>query len=330
MATVTMRDMLEAGVHFGHRTRYWNPKMAPYIFGKRQNLHIINLEKTLPLFNSALAFISSIAAKRGKIMFVGTKRAAYAVIKEEALRCGMPYVNHRWLGGLLTNYKTMRKSVKRLKDLEDWIEKAHFEGLTKKEILNIMHEKEKLDRLLSGIKNMGGLPDALFVVDVGQEKIALKEASKLGIPVIGVVDTNSSPDGVDFVIPGNDDSARAISLYVKNVADIILEHRTVIAETELEGADEGADEAGEKVTKKKVLKKATIKTIPVKKIETEVQVETKAESETESEAKSEVKKKKPEESKETTIKKPAVKKIKKVEPEASTIQIDSDKAKLNE
>lgn len=291
MATVTMRDMLEAGVHFGHRTRYWNPKMAPYIFGKRQHLHIIDLEKTLPLFKSALAFISTIAAKRGKIMFVGTKRAAYAVIKEEALRCGMPYVNHRWLGGMLTNYKTIRKSVKRLKDLEEWFEKANFEGLTKKEILNVMHEKEKLDRLLSGIKSMGGLPDALFVVDVGQEKIALKEAAKLGIPVIGVVDTNNSPDGVNFVIPGNDDSVRAISLYVKNVADIILEHRTVIAETELEGADE--EEEGKKVTKKKVVKKATIKTIPIKKVEAEVELQAKIETE----VGEEVEKKKPLESK---------------------------------
>jgi len=314
MATVTMRDMLEAGVHFGHRARYWNPKMAPYIFGKRQNLHIINLEKTLPLFKNALAFISNISAKRGKIMFVGTKRAAYAVIKEEALRCGMPYVNHRWLGGMLTNYKTIRKSVKRLKDLEEWIEKAHFEGLTKKEILNVMHEKEKLDRLLSGIKSMGGLPDALFVVDVGQEKIALKEAAKLGIPVIGVVDTNSSPDGVDFVIPGNDDSTRAISLYVKNVADMILEHRTVIAETELEGAGEGEGEEGKKVTKKKVLKKATITTIPVKKIEAEAEMP----AETETEVKKEVKKRKPAESKKAESKKPVAKKPaakKKAEPE---------------
>ena len=260
--TVTMREMLEAGVHFGHRTRYWNPKMAPYIFGKRQNLHIINLEKTLPLFNSAMAFVASIAAKRGKIMFVGTKRAAYAVIKEEAMRAGMPYVNHRWLGGMLTNYKTIRKSVKRLKDLEEWVEKGEFDGLTKKEILSVIHEKGKLDQVLSGIKNIGGLPDALFVVDVGQEKIALKEAAKLGIPVIGIVDTNNSPDGVDFVIPGNDDSARAITLYVKTVADVILQHRTIVTETGSEATDEHPEKTGEQAPRKKVLKKATIKTVP--------------------------------------------------------------------
>jgi small subunit ribosomal protein S2 len=287
--TVTMREMLEAGVHFGHRTRYWNPKMAPYIFGKRQKLHIINLEKTLPLFNSALAFVASIAAKRGKIMFVGTKRAAYAVIKEEAIRAGMPYVDHRWLGGMLTNYKTIRKSVKRLKDLEEWIEKGNFDGLTKKEILNVTHEKNKLDQVLSGIKNIGGLPDALFVVDVGQEKIALKEAAKLGIPVIGIVDTNSSPDGVDFVIPGNDDSTRAISLYVKTVADVILQHRRVVTEAGSEATEEDPEKTGEKAPRKKVLKKATIKTVPapvkVKEIESsavDLSAESKQEVEQES------------------------------------------------
>ncbi|WJW76574.1 30S ribosomal protein S2 [Thiohalobacter sp. IOR34] len=222
MADVTMRQMLEAGVHFGHQTRFWNPKMAPYIFGERSKIHIINLEKTLPLYNEAMNFIGSLAAKGGTILFVGTKRAAREVIGEEAKRCGMPYVNHRWLGGMLTNYKTVRQSIKRLKELETMAEDGSFERLSKKEALMLRRELDKLERSLGGIKDMRGIPDALFVVDVGHEKIAVSEARKLGIPVVGVVDTNNSLDGVDYVIPGNDDAIRAIQLYVRGAADAVL------------------------------------------------------------------------------------------------------------
>lgn len=222
MTQVSMREMLEAGVHFGHQKRFWNPKMGPYIYGSRNNVHIINLEKTLPLFNEAMDFVGKVAARNGKVLFVGTKNAAREAVKEEASRAGMPYVDHRWLGGMLTNYKTVRHSIRRLKALEDQFEKGNFGRLTKKEILNLTREKEKLERSLGGIKNMGGLPDALFVIDVGHEDIALAEAKKLGIPVIAVVDTNSSPEGVDIMIPGNDDAAKAIRLYVQTAADVIL------------------------------------------------------------------------------------------------------------
>ncbi|MFN2309480.1 MAG: 30S ribosomal protein S2 [Gammaproteobacteria bacterium] len=237
MANVTMRQMLEAGVHFGHQTRYWNPKMAPYIFGERSKIHIINLEKTLPLFNEAMNFLSSLAAKRGSILFVGTKRAARDVIGEQALRCGMPYVNHRWLGGMLTNYKTVRQSVRRLKDLETMFEDGSFERLSKKEGLMRKREMEKLERSLGGIKNMGHLPDALFVIDVGHEKIAISEARKLGIPVVGVVDTNNSAAGIDYVIPGNDDAIRAVQLYVCAAADAVLDGKATSA-SQPAGADE--------------------------------------------------------------------------------------------
>lgn len=223
MAKVTMRQMLEAGVHFGHQSRYWNPKMANYIFGARNKIHIINLEKTLPMFNDAMNFCGSVAAKRGKILFVGTKRAAGNVIKEQAARCGMPYVNHRWLGGMMTNYKTVKQSIKRLKELEKSFEDGSFNALSKKEALMRSREMEKLEKSLGGIKDMGGLPAALFVVDVGHEKIAVLEAKKLGIPVIGVVDTNNSVKDVDYVIPGNDDAIRAITLYAESVADAILD-----------------------------------------------------------------------------------------------------------
>ncbi|HEY9148624.1 MAG TPA: 30S ribosomal protein S2 [Gammaproteobacteria bacterium] len=223
MANVTMRQMLEAGVHFGHQTRYWNPKMGPFIFGDRNKIHIINLEKSLPLYNDAMNFISKLASKKGNIMFVGTKRQARDIIREEAERCGMPYVNHRWLGGMLTNYKTVKQSIKRLKDLEAMDQDGSLDRLTKKEALMRRREMEKLDRSLGGIKDMGGLPDALFVVDVGHEKIAISEAKKLGIPVIGVIDTNCSPEGIDYVIPGNDDAIRAITLYVQGAANAILE-----------------------------------------------------------------------------------------------------------
>ena len=222
---VPMRDMLKAGVHFGHQTRHWNPKMGAYIFGARNKIHIINLEKTQPLLQDALHFVSKIASKKGKVLFVGTKQAAQDIIREEAIRCHMPYVNHRWLGGMLTNYKTIRQSIRRLKELESMFEKNAFGRLTKKEILGLTREKEKLERSLGGIKNMGGLPDALFVVDVGHEKIAVAEANRLGIPVIGIVDTNNSPDNISYIIPGNDDSTRSIALYAKNIADVICDVR---------------------------------------------------------------------------------------------------------
>ena len=219
--TVSMRDMLEAGVHFGHQTRFWNPKMAPYIFGARNNIHIINLEKTVPAFNAALAEIQTLAARKNKILFVGTKRSAAKVIREQASAVGMPFVDQRWLGGMLTNYKTIRQSIKRLQDLEAQSADGTFERLTKKEALQKTRMMEKLERSLGGIKEMGGLPDALFVVDVQHEHIAISEANKLGIPVIGIVDSNSDPDGIDHVIPGNDDAIRAIRLYVAAVADAV-------------------------------------------------------------------------------------------------------------
>lgn len=216
---VSMRDLLQAGAHFGHQTRYWNPKMGQYIFGARNKIHIINLEYTVPAFNDALEMVKRLAGNKNKILFVGTKRAAGKVIKEQAERAGMPYVNHRWLGGMLTNYKTIRASIKRLRDLEAQQADGTFEKLTKKEALMRTRDMEKLERSIGGIKDMGGLPDALFVVDVDHERIAISEANKLGIPVIGIVDTNSNPDGVDYIIPGNDDAIRAVKLYVTAVAD---------------------------------------------------------------------------------------------------------------
>ncbi len=223
MTQVTMRELLKAGVHFGHRSRYWNPKMSKYIYGARNKAHIINLDHTLPAMNTALKLVNELAANKNKILFVGTKRAASKVIKEEAIRAGMPYVNHRWLGGMLTNYKTIRQSIKRLKELEKQSQDGSFDRLTKKEALMLSREQEKLERALGGIKDIGGLPDALFVIDVNHEHIAVSEARKLGIPVIGIVDTNSDPDGIDYVIPGNDDSISAIKLYVKSVADACIE-----------------------------------------------------------------------------------------------------------
>ncbi|WP_018609748.1 30S ribosomal protein S2 [Uliginosibacterium gangwonense] len=221
--SVTMRQMLEAGVHFGHQTRFWNPKMAPYIFGHRNKIHIVNLEKTLSKYNEAMAFVKKLAANRGTVLFVGTKRQAREILAEEAQRAGMPYVDERWLGGMLTNFKTVKGSIKRLKDMEQMFEDGSIERLSKKEILMSQRELEKLQKSLGGIKDMGGLPDAIFVIDVGYHKIAVTEAKKLGIPVIGVVDTNHSPEGVDYVIPGNDDSSRAIRLYSQGVADAVLE-----------------------------------------------------------------------------------------------------------
>jgi len=225
MTTVSMRQMLEAGVHFGHQTRYWNPQMAPYIFGERNKIHIINLEATLPLYQEALNFVGKLAAKKGAILFVGTKRAAQETVKEAALRSGMPYVNRRWLGGMLTNYKTVKTSIKRLKELEVMTQDGTLQRLPKKEALSLQRELEKLERSLGGIKDMNGLPDALFIVDVGHEKIAVKEAIKLNIPVVGVVDSNNSPLNIDYVIPGNDDAIRAITLYANGIADAIIEGR---------------------------------------------------------------------------------------------------------
>lgn len=226
MSQVTMRQMLEAGVHFGHQTRFWNPKMAPYIFGERNKIHIVNLEKTLPLYKDATNFLSKLAAGKGKVLFVGTKRAARDSVKEHADRAGMPYVNHRWLGGMLTNFNTVKRSIKRLKELEAMAADGSFAKLSKKEALMLTREQEKLERSLGGIKDMNGLPDAVLIIDVGHEKIAVSEARKLGIPVVGIVDTNTNPDGVDYVIPGNDDAMRAIQLYVRGVADAIVESRS--------------------------------------------------------------------------------------------------------
>ena len=223
--SVTMREMLEAGVHFGHQTRYWNPRMAPYIFGHRNKIHIVNLEKTMEKYLEALKFVRRLTANKGTVLFVGTKRQAREIIKEEAVRCGTPFVDYRWLGGMLTNYKTVKQSIKRLKDIDAMARDGTLDKLPKKEALRYQREIVKLDRSLGGIKDMNGLPDALFVIDVGYQKGAVAEATKLGIPVIGVVDTNHSPEGVAYVIPGNDDSSRAIRLYVRGVADAVLEGR---------------------------------------------------------------------------------------------------------
>lgn len=222
---VNIPEMLKAGVHFGHQTRYWNPKMGTYIYGSRNKIHIIDLGKTANLFQDALNFISSTAARKGKILFVGTKYAAQDIIQQEADRCKQPYVNRRWLGGMLTNYKTIRQSIKRLKELEAMFESGKFGRLTKKEILGLEREKAKLLSSLGGIKNMGGIPDAIFIIDVGHENIAVREANRLGIPVVGVVDSNNDPDNISYVIPGNDDSTRAIRYYASRVADTILEAR---------------------------------------------------------------------------------------------------------
>ncbi len=229
MAT-SMREMLECGVHFGHQTRYWHPKMAPFIFGHRNKIHIINLEKTLALYLDALKFVRQLTANKGAILFVGTKRQAREIIKEEALRCGAPYVDHRWLGGMLTNYKTVKQSIKRLKEMEEMVEDGSLDKLAKKEALNYQREVVKLERSLGGIKDLNGMPDALFVIDVGYHKGAIAEAKKLGIPIIAVVDTNHNPEGVDYVIPGNDDSSRAIRLYARGVADAVLEGRSQVVE----------------------------------------------------------------------------------------------------
>src|SRR5438046_6160590 len=235
---VTMRQMLEAGVHFGHQTRYWNPKMADYIFGQRNKIHIVNLEKTLAMYNEAMKDVRQLAVNRGTILFVGTKRQARDIVAEEAQRCGMPFVDHRWLGGMLSNYKTVKGSIKRLKDLETMKEDGTFERMAKREALSLSRELDKLNKSLGGIKNMGALPDAVFVIDVGYHKIAVTEAKKLGIPIVAVVDTNHSPDGIAYVIPGNDDSSRAIRLYARGVADAVLEGKSQSVQEIVQGGDE--------------------------------------------------------------------------------------------
>ena len=242
MTQVSMRDLLQAGAHFGHQTRFWNPKMDQYIFGARNKIHIINLEHTMPAFNDALNTVKRLAESKNQVMFVGTKRAAGKIIEEHARRCGMPFVSHRWLGGMLTNYKTIRSSIKRLRELEAQELDGTFAKLTKKEALMRSRMKEKLERSIGGIKEMSGLPDVLFVVDVDHERIAVTEANKLGIPVIGIVDTNSDPDGVDYVIPGNDDAIRAIKLYVAAVADAVLAGKA--AAGEVVSADEFVEVTG--------------------------------------------------------------------------------------
>ncbi len=238
MAKVTMRQMLEAGVHFGHQTRYWDPKMAPYIFGERNKIHIVNLEKTLPLYQDAVNFAGKLVSNGGRVMFVGTKRAARDAVREEAERCGMPYVNHRWLGGMLTNFRTVKKSIRRFKELQEQKTDGTFEKLGKREVLSLQREMDKLERAFGGIVNMESLPDALFVVDVGYEKIAVQEARKLGIPVMAVVDTNNSPREIDYVVPGNDDAIRAIRLYLRGVADAIIDARMASAQSAAAGGDE--------------------------------------------------------------------------------------------
>jgi len=242
--SVTMRQMLEAGVHFGHQTRYWNPKMADYIFGQRNRIHIVNLEKTMAMYQEAIKYIRQLATNRGTILFVGTKRQAREIIAEEAQRAGMPYVDHRWLGGMLTNFKTVKVSIKRLKDLETMAQDGTFEKMSKREALTLQREMDKLTRSLGGIKEMNALPDALFVIDVGYQKIAVTEAKKLSIPIVGVVDTNHSPDGIAYVIPGNDDSSRAIRLYARGIADAILEGRSQVIQ-EIVQPDEFVEVSGD-------------------------------------------------------------------------------------
>ena len=243
--SVTMRQMLEAGVHFGHQTRYWNPKMAEYIFGHRNKIHIVNLERTLEKYNDAMKYVRQLASNKGTILFVGTKRQAREIISEEARRCSMPYVDQRWLGGMLTNFKTVKQSIKRLKDLEQMAEDGTFDRMSKREALSHKRELSKLQQSLGGIKDMNALPDAMFVIDVGFHKIAVTEAKKLGVPVVAVVDTNHSPDGIAHVIPGNDDSSRAIRLYARGVADAVLEGRSTVIREIVEGGDEFVEVADE-------------------------------------------------------------------------------------
>jgi len=243
--SVTMRQMLEAGVHFGHQTRYWNPKMAEYIFGQRNKIHIVNLEKTLALYNDAMKYVRQLAANRGTILFVGTKRQARDIVQEEAVRAGMPYVDHRWLGGMLSNFKTVKGSIKRLKDLETMKTDGTFDRMSKREALSLTREMDKLSKSLGGIKDMNALPDAVFVIDVGYHKIAVTEAKKLGIPIVAVVDTNHNPDPISYIIPGNDDSSRAIRLYARGVADAVLEGKSTTIQEIVASGDEFVEVADE-------------------------------------------------------------------------------------
>ena len=292
MSEISMRQMLEAGVHFGHQTRYWNPKMSPYIFGHRNNIHIINLEQTVPLFDKALDFIKSVAADNGTVLFVGTKRAARDSIRTEAARCGMPFVSHRWLGGMLTNFKTIKQSIKRLEQLEVMAEDGSFNKLTKKEALGLSREQEKLERSLGGIKEMRSLPDVIFVIDVGHEKIAVHEARKLGIPVVAIVDTNCSPNDVDYIVPGNDDAMRAAKLYGLGVADAVLEGKATLPQVP-DGDDEFVelDSEGRPATKNAKARKPAVKKKPAAKPAEEVATEVKTEAAPEAEAAPAAKKK---------------------------------------
>jgi small subunit ribosomal protein S2 len=246
--SVTMRQMLEAGVHFGHQTRYWNPKMANYIFGQRNKIHIVNLEKTMQNYQDAMKYIRRLASNRGTVLFVGTKRQAREIVAEEAKRAGMPFVDHRWLGGMLTNFKTVKVSIKRLKDLEQMAVDGTFERMSKREALSMKREMDKLGKSLGGIKDMNALPDAIFIIDVGYHKIAVTEAKKLGVPIVAVVDTNHSPEGIAHVIPGNDDSSRAIRLYARGVADAILEGKSTVIQEIVQGSDEFVEVAEEAAT----------------------------------------------------------------------------------
>ena len=320
MAKASMKKMLEAGVHFGHRSRFWHPKMEPYIYGTRNGVHIINLEKTLPQFNDVLNFASKTASQGGSILFVGTKRAASNIIKEEAIRCGMPYVNHRWLGGMMTNYKTIKASIKRLKDLE-FLAEENFAQFTKKEALVMTREMEKLERSLGGIKDLGTIPDVVFVVDIGHEKNAVREAQTLRLPIIGVVDSNHNPEGIDYVIAGNDDSIRAIGYYARKIADAVLEAKASIVETKPAAKKEASEESTEAVAPAEEKKPAAKKPAAKKKV---------SEESTEAEAPAEEKKpaakkpaaKKPAEKKEAT-KKPAAKKP--AAKKTSTKKTEADK-----
>ncbi|MEA5444387.1 30S ribosomal protein S2 [Gammaproteobacteria bacterium AB-CW1] len=318
MSSVSMRDMLEAGVHFGHQTRFWNPKMKPYIFGERSKIHIINLEKTLPLYQDAINYVSKIAADGGRVMFVGTKRAARETIQKEAERCGMPFVSHRWLGGMLTNFNTVRNSIKRLKDLKEQEEDGTFNVLGKKEVTMLRREMDKLERGFGGIKDMPGLPDVLFIIDVGFEKIAVKEARKLGIPIVAVVDTNNAPDEVDYVIPGNDDAIRAIQLYTRGIADAVIDGKaSVPSMAEAAGDDEFVelDEEGKpkaapaaKKTAKKAAKKKAAKKTAAKADEGESKDESDDQAASKKTAKKAAKKATRKASKKTASKKKATKK----------------------
>ena len=320
MAKASMKKMLEAGVHFGHRSRFWHPKMEPYIYGTRNGVHIINLEKTLPQFNDVLNFASKTASQGGSILFVGTKRAASNIIKEEAIRCGMPYVNHRWLGGMMTNYKTIKASIKRLKDLE-FLAEENFAQFTKKEALVMTREMEKLERSLGGIKDLGSIPDVVFVVDIGHEKNAVREARTLRLPIIGVVDSNHNPEGIDYVIAGNDDSIRAISYYARKIADAVLEAKASIVETKPaakkaeSAAKKPATEAAAEEKKPAAKKPATEAAAEEKKPATEAAAEEKKPAAKKPAAKKPAAKK-------PAAKKPAAKKPAAKKPAASKAETD--------